>query len=257
LAILLALALCAWWMLIGRVSAARLLLLAVGATGVTLLASVMLFGGVGSALWAMDIDPTYVVGLAPWWWGACGLSLVAIAVRYVRGVGLQAIRERLALPELRGRGGCLYGIGLVACSTLSLMIAARHFINDSDQEGGTVASIPYRLFEWGIVDRIPGPVSDECLANRVLEYGKYDRNGTDARDELDLRGDSAVPGVVARLNQLADHWPPKPHTVTRIGIVMLLGFLERQGEVNTVRRWKQIPYNKDMENIEESSGWLF
>jgi len=124
-------------------------------------------------------------------------------------------------------------------------------ISDAD---GNVAAAPYRLFEWGIVDRIGGPISDECLANRVLEYGDYNKNGENASDELYSRKESAIPGVVARLDQLADDWPPKPRTVTDNGIAMLLNFLKRQGEVNEVRRWERIPYNQDMQHIEESSG---
>lgn len=248
--LLLSLALAAWWMLIGRVSGARLILLAAGVAGATLLASTMLFGGLGSALSAMDSNPTYVLQFAPWWWAACGLGLMAAAVRHVRRVGGQTIRERLAMPEVRGRGGCLYGLGLLFCASLSSVIVARPFISDAD---GNPVAIPYRLLEWGIIDRIGGPISDECLANRVLEYGTYDDNGTDARHALYIRKASAVPGVVTRLNQLADEWPPKPHTVTEVGIDMLLNFLKQHGEWETVRRWEQIPYAKDMEHIEPSS----
>jgi len=86
--LLLSLALAAWWMLVGRVSGARVILLAVGVAGATLLASTMLFGGLGSALSAMDSNPTYVLQFAPWWWAASGLGLsvrVFVATQPVDG----------------------------------------------------------------------------------------------------------------------------------------------------------------------------
>jgi xanthine/uracil permease len=90
-ALLLALALGARWMLGGRVSAARLVFLAVGASVALLTASTLLFAGVGTALYAL---PTYALGFAPWWWGLGGAFLISAAVRYVRKLGLDVVRER-------------------------------------------------------------------------------------------------------------------------------------------------------------------
>ena len=208
-------------MLIGRVSGARLVFLAVGAASAMLGASTLLFAGVGTALFALDQNPTYALRFAPWWWGLGGALLMAAGVRYVRKVGLDSIRERLAMPELRTSPGCVWMLFLVASLVPSTAIVARYFISD---EGGNVAAVPYRLLEWGVIDRVDGPISDECLANRVLEYADYDTNGEEAREALYARNGSAIGGVTARLDELADHWPPKPHTVTRAGISALLNF---------------------------------
>lgn len=254
LVLLLALALGAWWMLVGRVSAARLVFLAVGASSALLGASTLLFAGVGTALFALDQNPTYALRFAPWWWGLGGALLVGAAVRYVRKVGFNSIRERLAMPELRTSHGCVWMLLLIASLGPSITIAARYFISDEDDN---VAAAPYRLLEWGIIDRVDGPISDECLANRVLEYADYDTNGEEASEALYARSHSAIGGVTARLDELADHWPPKPHTVTRAGISALLNFCERHGERATVDRWEKIPYAQDMQHIEPSSSSFF
>jgi hypothetical protein len=254
LVLLLALALAAWWMLIGRVSAARLVFLAVGASTALLAASTLLFAGVGTALFALGQNPTYALRFAPWWWGLGGALLIGAAVRYVRKVGLQAVRERLAVPELRASHGCVWLLVLVAAVVPSIAIVVRYFVSD---EEANVAAVPYRLLEWGIIDRLDGPVSDECLANRVLEYGNYNSIGEDASAALYSRKGSAVAGVTARLDELAEHWPPKPHTVTGAGIAALVNFSERYGQRETVERWKKIPYERDLQSIEPSSGSFF
>lgn len=254
LILLFALALGAWWMLIGRVSAARLVFLAVGASAALLTASTLLFAGVGMALHALNQNPTFALRFAPWWWGLGGALLIGVGMRYVRRIGLGALRQRLTMPELRASHGCLWVLILIAGLVPSIAIGARYFI--SDEEGNLVAA-PYRLLEWGIIDRVNGAISDECLANRVLEYGDYDPIGRDASEALYSRKDSAVHGVTARLDELAKHWPPKPHTVTRNGIVMLLNFSRRQGRWEAVERWKRIPYDEDLKHIEQSSSPLF
>jgi len=241
-------------MLRGRVHLAQLLLKGAGASAIVLAVLVLLFGAMAVALLATGLDPSTVLQFAPLGWALGGALLASSLVAYVRTHGWPTLRERFATLQGHGRAvGFMWWVMLVACLSASSAIGARYFISDAT---GGVFSIPYRLFEWGVVDRIDGPVSDECLANRVVEYARYDPNGRRASEELELRGAAAIPGVVAKLQTLRNHWPPAPHTVTDMGIAGLLNFLKRHGETNEVRKWEATDWQHDLLHIEPSfSAW--
>jgi len=119
------------------------------------------------------------------------------------------------------------------------------------------ASFPYRLWEWGVVDRIGGAVSDECLALRVVEYGDTDDVGGDAMDVLNSRGRSAVAGVAGKVEDLRVNWPPAARTVNGGGIDWFLRFLKRNGDEATAKRWSQFDYEADLMKVEESGVNFF
>lgn len=248
----LTLTLAAWWMLRGRVHLAQLFLKGVGASAIVLAVLLLLFGAMAIALLATGLDPSAVLQFAPLGWALGGSLLASSTIVYARRHGWRTLRERFTTLQGHGRAvGFMWWLVLAACFSASSVIGARYFISDAT---GGVFSIPYRLLEWGVVDRIDGPVSDECLANRVVEYANHDPNGRRAAEELEVRGAAAVPGVIAKLRTLRNQWPPAPHTVTETGIATLLSFLKRHGETDEVHKWEATRWNHDLLDIEPSSS---
>jgi hypothetical protein len=88
-----------------------------------------------------------------------------------------------------------------------------------------------------VVDEL-GPVTDECLANRVLEYSQDDDIGREALGALARRGPSAGPGIRKRLVELRENWPPPAYTIKVSGIDRLLEELARFGDGATAREWE-------------------
>jgi hypothetical protein len=197
--------------------------------GLTLVALTLGFVALGALLGVLS-NPSGLLALAPWAWAIAGPTTVLIAAKRAR-TRLRAVKEEKK-PAAREAGALVAFVTLSAAVT-ALAIAARHFISDADGE----LSAFYRLFEWAVVDEL-GPVTDECLANRVLEYAQEDAIGGDALSELAHRGPSAAPGVRARLADLNDHWPPPANTIKAGGIDDLLMTLVQAGDATTAREWE-------------------
>jgi hypothetical protein len=184
------------------------------------------FAVVGMLL-GLLINPSGFLELAPWAWSLAGPIALVLAVK----------RARREVMGARGPSGAFYGHPAVATTAAVLafgLIAARYAISDSDNR---VLSIPYRLFDWAVIDEL-GPVTDECLTSRVLEYSQDDGIGRDAVGALARRGPSAVSGMRARLAELREHWPPPDYTIKTSGIDLLLAQLLRFGDAPTVREWE-------------------
>lgn len=195
---------------------------------VALAGLVLVFATLGTLLgWV--INPSGFLGLAPWAWAFAAPVALAFGVK-----------RSMCESEGRVKGGLERDAAMLTATAVLIFgsIAARYAISHSDDRA---LSIPYRLFEWVVVDEL-GPVADECLANRVLEYGLYDDIGDDAASALSHRGPSAGPGVRARMDALYDNWPPPSHTITTSGIGELLLKLKRQGDTVTVRKWEEFDW---------------
>jgi hypothetical protein len=184
-------------------------------------------------LLGLAINPSPFLSLAPCAWALAGPLALWLGRRRARAVMASSARQSEPSP------------GVVMLATLSalvvfILIAARYGIADSARG----LSLPYRFFEWAIVDEL-GPPTDECLAMRVLEYGRDEEVGRDALKVLARRGPSAAPGVRAQLTELRAHWPPPAYTIKTSGISQLLQKLTIYGDHATVEQWADFGWRHD------------
>lgn len=187
-------------------------------------------------LLGLAINPSPFLSLAPWAWALVGPLATWLGSRRARGA-VFASRDGQSQPPL---GFAFALVATLSASVVFMVIAARYAIPDAARE----LSLPYRFFEWAVVDHL-GPPSDECLATRVLEYAGDEQVGRDALKALARRGPSAARGVRARLSDLRSHWPPPDYTVKASGIRQLLQQLNVYGAHETVRQWADLDWRHD------------
>src|SRR5258708_152409 len=108
--ILLAVALMAWWMLTGRVHAARIVLRLVGLCSVVLVALTLLFAALAFSLLSSGLDPSAVLQFAPLAWALGGVSVLAYVAVHVWKRGARAVLDQLGIPEFHTgmRAGCVW-----------------------------------------------------------------------------------------------------------------------------------------------------
>lgn len=238
----------AWWMLIRRGRSGVVALRIAAACAGVLCALTLLFCGMAAAFGASGLNATPVLSFAPVGWALAGVAMLVGAAVYVRSLRRAAsLSEEAAFATtVVGWRGAAIWVGILGVSIAAVLALGGRWMIGND----TPYSIPYRLFEWGVVDEIDFSVSDECLTMRALEYGRSDRIGRDAMAALNRRDRSAVGGVAAKMEDLRQNWPPPRRTVTIDGIAWALKFLDRRDEEEVVGSWKQIKYWNDLEGAE-------
>ncbi len=201
-----------------------------------------LFGFLGVALAMSEVNPTMVLRFVPW---VCALvgpvaTAVGLSRRGSASVATSTLTD-VARPPVLGRAVAL--LAMIGVLAVVAMVALRSFLIDNCWP---YASAPYRFVELVVTDQVDAIATDECLASRALEYGPMDLSVKRPARQLRERGVTAVPGVVAVVEQARSHWPPAPHTVSHDGMRWALDFLEEKGEAAAVARWQGVEWGRDI-----------
>jgi hypothetical protein len=235
-------------LLTNRIALARLIFRAAATFGLSLVMCVAAFSMAALALAQTHTDPTLVLRWAPWAWAILGPLTTAIVIRLV---GTRRAHWRsLFLRDAAAGSSRKFLLMPIAAAALffSILVGARPLVSDER----AWLSAPYRLFEFLVPDQIVAIASDECLAARVFEYGDSEPFvGQPATWKLEARGDLAVDAVVTLLNEAREHWPPKPHEITKSGVFWALSFVHKRGAENRARSWADIPWQRDLDRVNE------
>ena len=233
-----------------RSTLSRLLLRTALIASVTLVVAVAAFSTASVALAKTGTNPTLILRWTPWVWAGLGPLALAIGLRpaFSREDGWRNLLQRQAPASGRSSPRFLLVSGLVGTLVTTSLLGARPFISDEH----SWLSAPYRLFEFLVPDQIVLIASDECLAKRVLEYGGSDPFvGEPAAETLVAHGSWGIDAVVARLNEVREHWPPEPHRVTKDGVLWSMGFLAKRRAEGNLRSWADITWQQDLDQLND------
>jgi hypothetical protein len=224
----------------------RLLFRTALVASVSVLAAVAAFTMASVALAKTESNPTLVLRWAPWVWAGLGPLSLAVAFKpaFAAQDGWRRLLQREAPMGGRSPPSRLLVVGGLACAFVATtVLGARYFISDEHSR----LSAPYRLFEFLVPDQIELIASDDCLAQRVLEYGDSDPFvGRPAARKLASRGSWGIDAVVTRLNEVREKWPAEPHQVTEDGVLWSMRFLAKRHAESRLRSWEDLRWRQDL-----------
>jgi len=190
----------------------------------------------GSAVHALGANPNPIYVAARYIWPILGWSAVAAGTAWGLLDRLRLEAQETTMLQVRP-----FATRQVALAAVPfLFVGARLLIPDAS----TPWSIPYKICDYLFDAATTDLASDECLAMRAVDDGNaswpLDPRWA-AGNRLNRRGQSAVPGVVAFLQDQL----PKPgalHIGLPDGTGGLLAFVARYGDSPILSAYDEYPY---------------